>query len=124
MKSVQPIYPLLADAVVVVHLGFILFVVLGGLWVARWPRLIWLHVPAVVWGVVVEFAGWTCPLTPLENWLRYRGGGAGYHSDFVAHYILPLLYPAALTRELQLVLGLLVIAINVAIYGRILAWRK
>ena len=88
-----------ADAVVVLHVCFVLFVLLGGLLALRWPRLTWVHVPAALWGVVIELGGWICPLTPLENALRQRGGSAGYHGDFVEHYILPVLYPAGLTRK-------------------------
>jgi hypothetical protein len=81
----------LAEAVVVVHLAFVVFVALGGLLVARWPRLAWLHVPAAAWGVMVEWAGWICPLTPLENAMRARGGGSAYTGDFVDRYMMPLL---------------------------------
>ena len=107
----------LADATVVLHLGFIVFVLLGGLLAARWPRLIWLHLPAVAWAAWVEFAGWICPLTPLENWLRDRAGGSVYESSFVEHYVIPLIYPAALTRELQLALGAVVLLVNLAAYA-------
>jgi hypothetical protein len=110
-------YQLLADAVVLLHLGFVGFVVLGGLLAVRWPHAAWAHLPAAVWGVWIEFAGWICPLTPLENWLRRQGGGAEYSAGFVEHYLIPVLYPAALTRELQWALGGLVIAVNVAIYA-------
>jgi hypothetical protein len=109
-------YRILADATVVLHLAFVLFVVLGGVLVARWPRVAWVHLPAAVWGAWVEFAGWICPLTPLENWLRQRGGGAAYSSTFVEHYLVPVLYPSALSRELQWGLGGLVVAINAVVY--------
>jgi len=109
-------YALLADALVVLHLTFVVFVVLGGLLVLRWRRFAWVHLPAAVWGALIEFAGWICPLTPLENWFRVRGGGTPYTSGFVEEYLLPVLYPAALTRELQWVLGSLVIAVNVTVY--------
>jgi hypothetical protein len=95
----------------------VVFVVLGGLLVLRWPRVAYLHIPAALWGAAIEFAGWICPLTPLENWLRRRAGGTGYSGDFIEHYILPVLYPSALTREIQLVLGFLVIALNLVIYA-------
>lgn len=117
-------YRLLADATVVVHLGFVLFVVAGSLLVLRWPALAWLHVPAAIWGAWIEFAGWICPLTPLENWLRRQGGQAGYSASFVDHYLLPVLYPAALTRELQWMLGGVVVMINVAAYAMILRRRR
>ena len=94
-----------------------LFVVLGGLLVLRWPRVAYLHIPAAIWGAAIEFLGWICPLTPLEHWLRRRSGGAGYSGGFIEHYILPVLYPSALTREIQLILGFLVIAVNLGIYG-------
>jgi hypothetical protein len=117
------LYRLLADAVVVLHLGFVGFVVLGGLLALRWPRAAWVHLPAAMWGVWIEFTGRICPLTPLENWLRRQGGEAGYSASFVEHYLIPLLYPAALTRELQWTLGGLVIAVNAAVYAVVL-WRR
>ena len=116
------LYRLLADAVVVLHLGFVGFVVLGGLLALRWPRVAWVHLPAAVWGAWIEFAGWICPLTPLETWLRRQGGGAGYSAGFVEYYVIPVLYPVALTRELQWVLGGIVIAVNAAVYG-VIVWR-
>lgn len=111
------VYRLLADATLVAHLGFVLFVVLGGLLVVRWWPLRWVHLPVAVYGAAIEFVGWICPLTPLENHLRRRGGEAGYHGGFVEQYLLPLVYPGALTRELQIVLGLLVVGVNVALYA-------
>lgn len=108
---------LLADLIVVLHLAFVLFVAAGALLVLRWPRLTWIHLPAAAWGALIEFAGWICPLTPLENWLRLRGGAAGYRGGFVEHYIIPVLYPGNLTRVMQLALGAAVVAINVAAYG-------
>ncbi len=111
------IYRLLADLIVVIHLAFVLFVVSGGLFVAWRRRVAWLHLPAVAWGAWIEFSGWICPLTPLENWLRSRGGAAAYRGDFVAHYLLPVLYPADLTRGIQIVLGVLVLAVNAAAYA-------
>jgi len=114
------IYRALADLAVTLHLGFVLFVVFGGLLVTRWPRLVWIHVPAAVWGVAIEYTGWICPLTPLENWLRVRGGEAGYAGGFIEHYLLPTLYPQGLTRGTQFVLGSLVLMINAAAYGALL----
>ena len=108
----------LADAVVVVHFAFVLFVLFGGLLVLRWRRVRWLHLPAAAWGALIEFAGWTCPLTPLEKWLRREGNLGGYEGGFVEHYILPLLYPQALTRNIQLVLGFIVVLLNLYIYWR------
>jgi hypothetical protein len=110
----------LADAVVVVHFAFVLFVLFGGLLVLRWRWVRWLHLPAAAWGALIEFAGWTCPLTPLEKWLRREGNLGGYEGGFVEHYILPVLYPQALTRNVQLVLGLIVVLLNLFIYWRVL----
>ena len=115
------IYRVLADLVLVVHLCFVLFVVLGGLAVLRWPRLALLHVPAAVWGILIEYSGWICPLTPLENSLRMKGGEAGYSGGFIQHYIQPTLYPAGLTRPTQLVLGSIVLVLNVAAYAILLS---
>ncbi len=109
--------PLLADLVVLSHFAFVAFVVAGGLLVARWPRIAWLHLPAAAWGAAVEFFGWTCPLTPLEDALRGGGGGGG---DFITRYLLPVLYPPGLTADIQFLLGIGVIAINAAIYGWVL----
>jgi uncharacterized membrane protein len=114
---------MLADLVVLIHFGFVLFVVFGGLLVLRLPRVMYLHLPAAAWGALIELAGGICPLTPLENSLRRGAGLAGYEGGFVEHYILPVLYPAALTRGVQLTLGMLVIGINLAIYGWVLARR-
>jgi hypothetical protein len=110
------IYRALADLVLVVHLAFVLFVVLGGLLVLRWPTVAWLHLPAAIWGVLIEYAGWICPLTPLENAFRTRGGEAGYSGGFIQHYIQPLLYPAGLTRSMQVVLGTIALILNLAAY--------
>ena len=107
---------ILAGVVVGFHLAFVLFVVLGGLLVLRWPRLAWLHLPAAVWGALIEFAGWVCPLTPLENQLRRAGGTAEYAGGFVEHYLLPVLYPAGLTRDIQYVLGAAAVGVNAAVY--------
>jgi hypothetical protein len=111
----------LADLVVVLHVAFVVFVVLGGLLALRWPRVLWIHAPAAVWGALIELGGWICPLTPLENELRRRGGEAGYAGGFVEHYVLPVLYPGALTRGVQLVLGALVIVVNVAVYAVVIS---
>lgn len=113
-----------ADAVLIVHLLFVAFVVLGGTLVVRWPRVAWAHVPAAVWGALIEFSGWICPLTPIENELRYRAGLKTYEGDFVQRYVLPLLYPAELTRNTQYALGTLVIVINVAAYLHVLRRRR
>jgi hypothetical protein len=110
------VYGLLADAVLVAHLAFVLFVTLGGLLVLKWRRLAWLHIPAAAWGATIEFAGWICPLTPLENDLRARAGQSGYEGDFIARYLMPVVYPDGLTRQDQLLLGSTALAINLAIY--------
>lgn len=116
------LYRVAADFLVVVHLAFVGFVVLGGFAVRRWPRLAWVHLPAVAWGVGIELSGTICPLTPVEQWLRIEAGTAGYEGDFIAHYLLPVLYPAGLTREAQLVLGILAGGINLAAYWAY--WRR
>jgi uncharacterized membrane protein YhhN len=114
----------LADLVVALHFLFVVFVVLGGLLVLRWPKVAYLHIPTAVYGAAIEFFGWVCPLTPLENSLRREAGQAGYSGGFIEHYILPVLYPSALTREIQLLLGFLVIALNVAIYAYVVRRRR
>jgi Protein of Unknown function (DUF2784) len=106
-----------ADTVLLTHLAFVLFVVLGGLLVLRWPWLAWLHVPAAFWGALVEATGWICPLTPLEVALRRSAGEAGYAGDFIEHYLVALLYPEGLTREMQLLFALLVVVVNALVYG-------
>ena len=114
------LYRFLADATLVVHLCFVLFVALGGLLVL-WRRwLAWLHLPAVLWGAYIEFSGRICPLTPLEVGWRERGGEAGYAGGFIDHYITAWIYPDGLTREVQIALGLGVLAINLAVYLYIL----
>ncbi len=114
---------LAADVVALLHLAFVLFVVFGGLLVWRWPRLAWLHLPAVAWGALIEFAGWICPLTPLENDLRQVVGASGYAGGFIDHYLLALLYPAGLTRGMQWALGAGVLALNSVVYGILLVRR-
>ena len=111
-------YRLLADAVVVIHFGFVLFVVLGGLLVLRWKRAAWVHLPCAAWGALIEFGGWICPLTPLEQNLRALGREPGYTGGFVEHYIVSLMYPAGLTRWMQILIGLFVIAVNAFVYWR------
>ncbi len=116
------LYRLIADLLVVFHLAFVAFVVLGVFAVVRRPALAWVHVPFALWGALIEFAGWVCPLTPLENHFRRLGGEAGYSGGFVEHYLLPVLYPHDLTRTVQVVLGALVLLLNVAGYGWV--WRR
>jgi hypothetical protein len=114
----------LADLVVVIHFSFVLFVLLGGLLVLRWPRLAYVHLPAAAWGVLIELTGWVCPLTPLEQSLRLKAGEQGYSGSFIEHYVLPLLYPSALTRPIQIGIGAIVIAVNLYIYGYLLRRRR
>jgi len=111
------LYRWLADGLVMLHAAFVAFVVLGGLAVIRWPRLAWVHIPAAIWGALIEFAGWICPLTPLENEWRVRAGELGYSGGFIDHYIVSALYPAGLTRQTQWVLGITVVVINLIAYG-------
>ncbi len=110
-------YRLLADATAILHLAFILFVVLGGLLVLRWPGLRWVHLPAALWGAAIEFTGWACPLTPLEKRLRVLGGEAAYEGGFIAHYLVPLIYPPGLTPRMQVALGVLVLVVNSTVYA-------
>ncbi len=117
-------YHFLADAVAFVHLLFVVFVIAGGLAVARWPRVAWFHLPAALWGALVEVMGWICPLTPLEDRFRMLGGAGAVQNDFVTRYLLPALYPERLTRAVQRVLGALVVAVNVAVYGFVLRRRS
>ncbi len=117
------LYRLAADFVVVIHGLFVLFVATGGLLALRWRHVAWLHVPAALWGAMISFGDWVCPLTPLEKRLRVFAGGEGYEGGFIAHYLVPLIYPAGLTRTTQIVLGALVVVLNVAIYGALLARR-
>jgi len=119
---VPVVFRILADATVVLHLIFVVFVVLGGVLVARWGWIVWAHVPAAIWGAWVELAGWQCPLTPLENWFRQQGGGVTYKTNFVEHYLLPILYPSSLSREVQWILGALALLLNAAVY--ILIFRR
>jgi hypothetical protein len=116
------IYKLLADLVFLAHLAFVLFVVLGAIAVWRVPKLAWLHLPAAAWGALIEFAGWICPLTPWEQSLRQLAGDRGYAGGFIEHYLLPLLYPQGLTRNVQVVLGVTVLVLNVVAY--VLIFRR
>ena len=117
-------YRLLADAIVVFHAAFVVFVVVGGWLVVRWPRVALIHIPAAIWGALIEVAGWVCPLTPLENYLRGRAGEMGYAGGFVEHYVLRALYPEGLTPTIQWGLGLFVIVVNMAAYGYVLRSRR
>ncbi len=115
-------YALFADLVLALHAAFILFVVSGGLLVLWRRRLAWLHIPAAAWGILIEFQGWICPLTYLENDLRAAAGSGGYAVGFIDHYLAPLVYPSALTPEIQILLGLAALLVNAVIYT--LVWRK
>jgi hypothetical protein len=118
------LYRGLADLVLLAHLAFVLFVVLGGLIVLRWPRVAWVHVPVALYGAAIEFLGFICPLTPLEVRLRRLGGEAGYEGGFVEHYVTAALYPAGLTRELQLGLGVGVLVLNAVVYTLVVRRRR
>jgi hypothetical protein len=114
------LYRALADLLVVLHLAFVLFVVLGGFLVHWRRRLAWLHIPVAAWGALIEFRGWICPLTPWEQHLRQRAGEAGYTGGFIEHYLLPVLYPAGLSPGIQRTLGMFVVGINAVAYGTLL----
>jgi Protein of Unknown function (DUF2784) len=118
------IYRVAADAILILHLCFVLFVVFGGLLVLRWRWLLLPHLAAVGWGALVEFAGWICPLTPLENHFRAFGGAAPYSGDFIDHYVTRILYPSALTRSIQIALGLSVLLLNLGVYACLIAPRS
>jgi hypothetical protein len=109
----------LADLVVLAHLAFVAFAVLGGLAALKWRRVAWIHLPAVAWAALIEYAGWVCPLTPLENALRRAGGQAGYAGGFVERYLVPVLYPADLTRAVQVGLGTAVLLLNALVYWQV-----
>lgn len=111
-----------ADIVIILHTAFVLFVLLGGLAVLRWRCLAWLHIPAAMWGVIIELSGWICPLTYLENHLRRMGGEAGYSMSFIERYLEPIVYPLGLTRHTQLLFGLSALFLNLAVY--IWLWRN
>jgi hypothetical protein len=115
-------FQLLADCVVALHLAFVVFAVAGALLALRWPRAVWLHLPAALWAAAVELAGWPCPLTPLENALRAAAGSATYGGSFLEHTVLPVLYPANLTRAVQLALGAAVLVANAGLYA-LVWWR-
>ena len=118
-------YRLLADFVVILHLAFVGFALFGALLALKWKRIVWLHLPAALWAAAIEFGGWICPLTPLEISLRGKAGETGYRSGFIEHYLLPVLYPAGLTREVQYVLGAIVLAVNFAGYAWLWhRWQK
>ena len=113
-----------ADTILLLHLAFTLFTVLGGLLVLRRPSLLWVHLVAVLWGVVIEWADWICPLTPLENFLREQGGESGYTGGFIEHYVALILYPENLTIALRYLLGLGLVVANLIIYGYVFLARR
>ena len=115
------IWRALADLVLLIHFAFIVFVIVGGFFANRWPWLPRVHLPAIAWAVVLEFLGWICPLTPLENSLRQASGEAGYVGGFLEHYLVQVVYPVGLTPEIQIYIGLGVLLINGLAYG--VAWR-
>jgi hypothetical protein len=118
------IYRLLADVVLVVHPAFVVFAVLGGLLVLRHQKILGWHLAALAWGVIVQWADWICPLTPLENMLRRMGGEAGYSAGFIEHFVIGVLYPENLTLELRYLLGAVLLAVNIAVYSYVILGRR
>ena len=116
-------YLLLADLIIILHLGFIVFAALGGLLLFKWPHLAWLHLPAVIWGAFTEFMGLICPLTPLEIWLRQQAGAEPYQDSFISHYLVPLIYPPGLTSSMQWLLGGILVTLNVLIYAWLVIYK-
>lgn len=114
---------LAADIIVIVHLGFIVFVALGGILVIKWHKIAFLHLPCALWGVLIAFGGWICPLTPLEMHFRQLAGIAGYDGGFIDHYVMPIVYPAGLTRGMQIAFGVIILAVNLFVYARVLVNR-
>ena len=117
------LYQIIADILVIVHFLFILFVIFGGFLVLRWRFVFWIHIPCAMWGMLIEFAGWLCPITPLENHFRHLAGQAGYHGGFINHYIMPVIYPAGLTRDIQYLLGTGVLIITIIAYSLVIYQR-
>ena len=114
---------LAADIIVLVHLGFIMFAALGGFLVVRRPKFAFLHLPGALWGVLIAFGGWVCPLTPLEMYFRQLADQAGYDGGFVDHYVMPIVYPDGLTRGMQIAFGVTILAVNLLVYARVLVNR-
>lgn len=121
IQSLSMIWRTLADLVLLIHLGFIVFVIIGGFLARRWHWVPWVHLPAVAWGGAIEIGGWICPLTPLENSLRQASGEAGYTGGFMEQYLVPIIYPAGLTPDIQVYIGLGVLLINGVAYTMV--WR-
>ena len=117
-------YRVLADATAIFHFAFVLFVAVGGLFVLRWHKLAWIHLPAAIWGFLIEIMNWTCPLTTYENLFRERGGLAGYGDDFIAYHIFRWIYPEGLTRNIQFAIAVFVVAINTAVYASLTFRRR
>jgi hypothetical protein len=118
------IYSFLADLLVVFHLVFILYVIAGALLIFKWTKTLWLHLPSCFWGMTVEFTGWICPLTPWEIQLRRLAGEEGYTGSFIEHYLIPVIYPSGLTREVQMVLGGTDLIVNLSLYTLILIKKE
>ncbi|SRR5213593_7567 len=116
-------YRVLADATALAHFAFVLFVALGGLLVLRWRKLAWIHLPSAIWGALIEIMNWTCPLTTWENMFRIRAGMQGYGDDFIAYHLFRLIYPAGLTRGIQIAIAVFVFAINTAVYSKVFPIR-
>ncbi len=112
---------LLADLILIVHALFIVFVIFGGLIVLKWHKVLWLHIPCAIWGALIEFFGWICPLTYLENYFRQLGNVNYYEGSFIQHYLMPMIYPPGLTTDIQILLGIIVIVINLVVYYFV--WR-
>ena len=116
-------YQLAATVLALLHFAFIVFVVAGGVLVLRWPWLMWIHLPAAIWGALIEFFGWYCPLTTWENTCLRRAGRAGYDNGFLEHYLFAVIYPEGLTRGMQIAIGLFVLVVNVAVYLRLATFK-
>ena len=114
----------LATWVMCLHALFIVFVAVGGLCLLRYPRLIWLHMPCVLWGILVEIMHWPCPLTPLEQWLRAKANMPKYSQDFISHHLQAFIYPEGLTHDMQVTLGILLLIVNLVIYAYVFAWKR
>ena len=115
----QMAWKLAANGLALFHFAFIAFVVAGGLFVLKWPKLAWVHLPAAVWGVLIEFAGWYCPLTRWENLMLRKAGQSGYSGGFVAHYLFSIIYPTGLTRGIEIAIGAFVLVLNAVVYWRV-----
>ena len=116
-------YRVLADLAALAHFAFVLFVAFGGLLVLRWRKLAWVHLPAALWGALIEIGNWSCPLTTYENLFRRKAGMAGYGDDFIAYHLFRLIYPAGLTRGIQIAIAVFVFAINTAVYSKVFPIR-